>query len=125
MLSKFVFMHCESVITADTQIYEVLVGESTKDKKAIELLRFLTADSAFYCERYDNDVSEFLNLISLSLTGSGQMSGFIPPRTRLHVADMRRLVLTKILGFSPTQRPSRLAISQRLNLRDNKYQSKI
>ena len=125
MLSKFIFMHCESLITADTTIYEVLVGESARDRKALSLLEYLTADNAFYCAKYDHDVSEFLTLITQSLTGSTKQVGQIPPRHRLRVDEMRKLVLTQMLGFSDSQRPSRFAICQRLRRKSSKCPSNV
>lgn len=113
MYSKFIFIHCPSLITADTVIYEVSVGESARDRSYIALLQSLTQNADFYCAKYDNKVSEFLTNITESLTGDTAKSSEVPPRKQLHVSAMRRHVLQSILGFSSTQRPSRLAISQR------------
>lgn len=113
MYSKFIFIHCPSLITADTVIYEVSVGNTARDKSYIDLLQSLTQNADYYCAKYDNNVSEFLTHITESLTGNTAKLAEIPPRRQLHVSAMRRHVLQSILGFSANQRPSKLAIAQR------------
>ena len=92
MKTKYIFIHCDSVLQADTVIYEVWIGHSKQDKRDLAFFESLAKSSDFYFKPYDVEVCNFLERIHQSVCESCRNSLEVPPRRQVMAAELRRLI---------------------------------
>lgn len=99
MKTKYIFIHCEKELTADTVIYSVYVGKSKQDAAAVKRLQECTRSTDFYFKPYSADVCCYLEKIHLSFSEKPWYVDDVPPQRQVSLKDLLKMVRER---FFPT-----------------------
>lgn len=92
MKAKFIFIHCDSVLTPDTTVYSVWIGTSKREQKQLQQLQQLTKSTDYYFRQYDNEVCSYLERIHESFTDKSYTDCAVPPRRVVSLHDLLQMV---------------------------------
>lgn len=95
MKSKYIFIHCKRELSVDTVIYDVYIGSSKREKETLQKLQSITVSNDYYFEKYDNNVSEFLQKIHDSFTDKPYFVCNVPPRQHLTLNQLLQMLKNK------------------------------
>lgn len=116
MKSKYLFIDEPGELTAKSKIFNVWVGKSAKDRKAIQFLQQYSQENGLYLAIWSNEVSRFLLNVAKSFG------------TKVHLLDTQNIQITDLVqsikksGQSPSiQPPSSTCIYLRMQTSPNYF----
>lgn len=114
MKTKYIFIHCADFLKADTNIYQVFIGTSEREKRLLQKLLFLKSNPDYYFEKYSQEVADFLLRVHASFTDKPYYCCNVPPISNVSLTQLFAMLTAQCFNKQP-QKPGTFMLNAMTN----------